>query len=109
MKTRLNQAGDTLIVVVLAIVILGSIVFSAYLLSSRAFSLGQSARERSQAAKLIQQQAEALRGLRDSLGWSGFRNRIANPAVLGGGLPAGSCSLNPASGFSGRFHLEQSG
>ncbi len=75
-KLRRHQAGDTLIEVVIATIIIGTILFTAYQLGSRAFALGQSARERSQAAQIIQSQAEGLRALRDGLGWVTFSSRV---------------------------------
>lgn len=67
-----NQKGDTLIEVMIATVIVGLILTTAYVLSTKAFQLGQSAKERSQAAQLLQEQAEGLRSLRDNQPWSSF-------------------------------------
>lgn len=106
MKISNNQRGDTLLEVVIAIVIMGTILFSAYALSTRAFRQGQSARERTQATQLLQQQAEALHSLRDtSANWAAFKSKIT--AVFSG--PALSCNPAAASGNSGTFRLEQSG
>lgn len=97
-----NDDGDTLIEVILAIIILGTILFSAYSLTSRAFRLGQAARERSQATQLMQQQAEALRSLRDgSIDWSSFQSKLSAGMVTP--LPIGSCSILPQA--SGTIHL----
>lgn len=73
-----NEHGDTLIEVILATIIIGTILFSAYTLVNKAFQLGQSARERSQAAQLLQQQAEGLRSLRDrAASFNNFRDNLA--------------------------------
>src|SRR5687768_17366191 len=61
-----REAGDTIIEVVIATVIMGVILFSAYGLSNQSVKQGVIARERSQAAQLAQEQAEGLRALRDS-------------------------------------------
>lgn len=72
-----NQRGDTLIEVVIATVIIGTILFSAYTLSTKAFQVGQSAKERTQAAELLQRQAEGIRALRDnSASWDAFYSQI---------------------------------
>jgi type II secretory pathway pseudopilin PulG len=71
-----QQEGDTLVEVVIATVIIGVILFSAYNLSTKAFQLGQSAKERSQATQVLQEQAEALRSLRDSETWAAFQSSI---------------------------------
>jgi prepilin-type N-terminal cleavage/methylation domain-containing protein len=74
-KTK-PQSGDTLVEVVIATIIIGVILASAYSLSTKAFQLGQSGKERSQAAQLMQEQAEALRSQRDSNStWSAFLAR----------------------------------
>lgn len=86
MMTKLfrRQEGDTLIEVVIATVIIGVILFSAYNLSTKAFQLGQSAKERSQATQVLQEQAEALRSLRDSETWVAFQNSFAGIPQSGG-------------------------
>jgi len=91
---KLNQRGDTLIEVAIAIVIVGTILFSAYVLSSKAFQLGQSAKERSQAVQLAQQQAEGLRSLRDNQSWASLASEIRSKP-------------QDASGYF-HFHIEKS-
>src|SRR3989344_7835987 len=76
-KAKLNQRGETLIEVTIALIIIGLVLLSAYVLTTRAFQLGQSAKERSQAAQLLQEQAEGLRSIRDqSSTWDAFRIRF---------------------------------
>ena len=76
-KAKLNQRGETLIEVTIALIIIGLVLLSAYVLTTRAFQLGQSAKERSQAAQLLQKQAEGLRSIRDqSSTWDAFRIRF---------------------------------
>ncbi len=62
---KLSQRGDTLIEVTIATIIIGIILSSAYVLGNKAFQLGQLSKERSQAAQIMQSQAEGLRSLRD--------------------------------------------
>ena len=69
--------GDTLIEVTIATIIIGMILFSAFTLGSRAFALGQQAKERSQAAQLMQSQAEGLEAIRDHTIFAEFYSEIA--------------------------------
>lgn len=78
----MNQRGDTLVEVAIAMAILGSVITSAYFISNRAQIVGRDARERLQAAQLQQRQAEAIRSLRDDLGWSAFRTQLTAAAPL---------------------------
>src|SRR5688572_1630115 len=88
---KFSQRGDTLIEVIIATVIVGVVLLSAFTLGNKAFQLGQSARERSQATQLLQAQAEGLTALRNSQTWAAFRTNLTTQA---GG------NLNP-------FHLER--
>lgn len=65
-KMRQNSAGDTLVEVLLATVILSIVLAGAYSLSTRATRLNQSAYERTRATNLVQEQAELLRAVRNS-------------------------------------------
>ena len=81
-RSTQDNRGDTLIEVVIATVIIGVVLFGAYSLGSKAFQLGQNARERNQATQLIQEQAEGLRALRDSAAsWEVFRVQVPNPGT----------------------------
>lgn len=114
MMTKLfrRQEGDTLIEVVIATVIIGVILFSAYSLSTKAFQLGQSSKERSQATQVLQEQAEALRSLRDSETWTEFQNSFAGipqegaykvfhvEKVTVGGITKWEIKSNAADGFN---------
>ena len=66
-----NQRGDTLVEVTLAVAILAMVLASAYAVIARAAKIGRSAKERSQAVALVQQQAEIIQSfaIRD---WDGF-------------------------------------
>ncbi len=76
-KKLQNQRGDTLIEVIIATVIIGVVLLSAYTLGSKAFQLGRSARERSQAIQLLQAQAEGLTALRNkAASWQSFCARL---------------------------------
>jgi prepilin-type N-terminal cleavage/methylation domain-containing protein len=61
MKKLLNQAGDTIIEVLLAVTILGVVVSATYAVSNRASRIGQTAQERSEAVRLGEQQLEMVR------------------------------------------------
>jgi type II secretory pathway pseudopilin PulG len=57
----LNQTGDTIVEVLLAIAIVGSIIVGAYVTSNRSTSAERDAQEHSQALTLAQTQLEILR------------------------------------------------
>ena len=61
MRWLRKQRGDTLVEVVLAIAILGSVLTIAYRMSTESFQLGVDSREHIQAVNVAQQQAEELR------------------------------------------------
>jgi Tfp pilus assembly protein PilV len=61
-----KQAGDTLVEVLLATVVLSIVLSSAYTLSNRATRINQQAFERTQISNLLQQQAEIVRAARDN-------------------------------------------
>jgi len=67
-----KRRGDTLVEVAMALALLSVVLVSAFNIASAAFRLGQSAKERTQASNLIQEQAEALRNYRDSNPWGTF-------------------------------------
>lgn len=84
-----KQRGDTLIEVVIATTIIATILLAAYSLSAEAFKLGQSARERTQAAQILQSQAEGLRSIRDNaVNWNAFKSAFVAPAGTGGVDPS---------------------
>ncbi len=103
---RLNERGDTLVEVTIALAILALVLSSAFAAANRAFLLGQDAKERSQLVGDAQQQAEALQSFRDSHRWTEF---VAGNGVSG--LPgirvrntSGDCD-GVASGTQLCFHL----
>lgn len=63
MTTKLTQRGDTLIEVLIALVILGLVLVSAYSSTSRSLRSARQAQERSEATKLAEAQAERLKSL----------------------------------------------
>jgi len=65
-KTKRRQAGDTIIEVMLATVIMSIVVMAAFALVNRASRINQVSSERSEATNAMQFQAEALRQSRDS-------------------------------------------
>jgi type II secretory pathway pseudopilin PulG len=89
------QAGDTLVEVAMAIAILGMVLVSSFNVASAAFRMGQGAKERTQAANLVQEQAEALRNYRDSHRWS-------DPLVADDVLDR----IVAIGGFGARFHMQ---
>jgi prepilin-type N-terminal cleavage/methylation domain-containing protein len=89
-RTRHAERGDTLVEVSIALAILAMVLVSAYNLANLSFRQGQAAKERTQAADFIQEQAEALRNYRDSHPWAQFLSDTAP------GAPA-------------TFHMSQSG
>jgi type II secretory pathway pseudopilin PulG len=94
-----SDRGDTLVEVVLAIAILGMVLVASFNVANAAFGLGQGAKERTQAANLVQEQAEALRNYRDSHRWN------SSP-------PAASDMMSRLGvmGFAtSRFHMQNSG
>jgi type II secretory pathway pseudopilin PulG len=94
-----SDRGDTLVEVVLAIAILGMVLVASFNVANAAFGLGQSAKERTQAANLVQEQAEALRNYRDSHRWNS--------------LPPAASDMMSRLGVMGfapsRFHMQNSG
>src|SRR5476651_2691380 len=74
MKLLRSQRGDTLIEVTLALAILSVVLLSSTIVTTRAFRLGQTARERTILADQAQSQAEALLSFRDNHTWAEFLN-----------------------------------
>ncbi len=73
-KILVSQRGDTLIEVTIALAILAVVLLSATVVTTRAFRLGQTARERTEISEAAQVQAEALRSFRDNHTWAEFLN-----------------------------------
>lgn len=82
----LNQTGDTLVEVMIALTILAAVLASAFVVSNRVTRMGLASRERTQAINLLQEQAEALRSYRDSGNWANFQSAI----------PAGVFHMEPS-------------
>ena len=109
-KISRRQAGDTLVEVLLATVILSIVLSGAYTLSNRATRINQQAFERTQITNLLQQQAELARSARDSYNpqspatqpWDGIVGRAqGNVADLGT-----ACNDLSTLSRSGAFHIE---
>lgn len=66
---RIDERGDTLVEVVMALAILSLVLVSSYTLATGTFRLGRGAGERTQAVNYLQQQVEALRTYRNSVDW----------------------------------------
>lgn len=67
---RIDERGETLVEVVMALGILSLVLVSSYALATGTFRLGRGAGERTQAVNYLQQQAEALRAYRNGTVWS---------------------------------------
>lgn len=89
---RVDQRGETLVEVVMALGILSLVLVSSYALATGTFRLGRGAGERTQAVNYLQQQAEALRTYRDATDWGTFA-RSTNTYV-GPGADKGFCMVN---------------
>ncbi len=76
---RIDQRGETLVEVVMALGILSLVLVSSYALATGTFRLGRGAGERTQAVNSLQQQAEALRSYRDdAVDWQTFVQGIGS-------------------------------
>lgn len=60
-----KQAGDTIVEVLMAIVVISVIIAGAYQVTNQGLRIGQNAIERTQASEVSEGQAEVLRTLRD--------------------------------------------
>ncbi len=85
----LNQRGDTLIEVTIALTILSMVLTGSTVVATRAFSQGQTAKERTVISTAAQAQMEALRAFRDNHSWDQFLH--------------GSTAGTPYSGVLGSF------
>lgn len=65
MSITLGRAGDTLVEVLLATVILSLVMAGAFNISNRATQVGQNSVERSQVSNYLQEQIEIIRAMRD--------------------------------------------
>ncbi len=67
MRHLRRQSGDTLVEVVMAAAILSVVMATSFNIANLSFRLGVQARERSEAVRLVQEQAERLHLYRDNL------------------------------------------
>lgn len=74
----MNERGDTLIEVIMAMAILTGVLLATYSVSIRAFHAGTTARERQQVSALMEEQAEALRQYRDNSDWPTFEAAVVD-------------------------------
>lgn len=83
------HAGDTLIEVLFAFVILSVVMSSAFIAAMQSYKFGLAAQNQTQASFLAQYQAEALRSYRDALSWDSNTgvNTFLDGQVSGGSLP----------------------
>lgn len=82
----------------MALAILAVVLLSATLITTRAFRLGQTARERTVVVEAAQQQAEALRSFRDNHTWAEFLNGgsmsgVGYNGVLNGNGSSPACRI----------------
>jgi type II secretory pathway pseudopilin PulG len=111
MSMRHHQRGDTLVEVTIAIAIISSVIGSIIYISGAAFRLGETARQRTEAASLLQQEAELIRNERDndivtltSSGWTTFLHKVflgasVGPACAAGGGTGDIYTFAPAATF----------
>jgi len=100
LRRKLDERGDTLVEVTIALAILSSVLIGAYVISSRAFIQGETANERSFLSSEAQQQAEALQSFRNSHTWDQF---IYGNTAAGRG-PSNACN-NPIGGQYCGIHV----
>jgi len=62
-KSKLNQYGDTIVEVMLALAVTVSVLTGAYVLANKALKIGRLAEERTEATKYAQGQVEAISAL----------------------------------------------
>lgn len=91
--SRLDQRGETLVEVVMALGILSLVLVSSYALATGTFRLGRGAGERTQAVNYLQQQAEVLRNYRNTTDWAVFAQKVSGLSVNG----ASFCMVPPLS------------
>ena len=103
-----NMRGDTLIEVTIALAILTAVLTGAFVISNKAFQLGQTSKERSQLISAAQQQSEALKNFRDSQIWNVFVNGNglnSTPGIVVRNI-SGDCDGDKP-GIQNCFHMEQ--
>jgi prepilin-type N-terminal cleavage/methylation domain-containing protein len=104
----INQRGDTLVEVTMALAILALVLTGAFGLANKAFRIGQDAKERSQMVSDAQQQAEALQNFRDSHTWHDFVLGNASTGLPGIVTRNGSGDCDTAAvGLQTCFHMVQ--
>lgn len=118
-----SQRGDTLVEVVMAAAILSVVLATSFNIASLSFRLGVQARERSEAVRLVQEQAERLHLYRDQLASANasdltihlFDNshlgncatecRFDPTAPVAAGTQPTDCALTPAACQQGIYHV----
>ena len=109
-RTVRNDRGDTLVEVTIALAILASVLTAAYVVSNRAYILGQQSRERSELVNEAQQQAEALKVFRDTHRWFEFENGGTLSGIYYPGIKTRFSSGDCDPGTPGNqtcFHIER--
>ncbi len=102
----INQRGDTLIEVTIALTILSMVLTGSMVVATRAFSQGQTAKERTVISTVAQAQMEALRAFRDNHSWDQFLHGSSTGTPYSGVLSSfvGVCRVT-----SPCFHMVTSG
>lgn len=96
-RLKLNQRGDTLVEVTIALSIMSAVLTSSFLLADKSIQLGRIAKERTLMVSAAQQQAEALTALRDRVGWLAFKSAFT-PSLLVSCTYGSPCfNIDPAS------------
>jgi len=101
-----NQRGDTLVEITVALAILGVVLVSAYVLSTRGYQLGQTSKERSELVLAAQAQAEALISYRDNVSWNTFTYGDTSYPGISVRDGSGNCETN-GSAQKKCFHMEK--
>jgi prepilin-type N-terminal cleavage/methylation domain-containing protein len=99
---KLNQRGDTLVEVSIALAILAGLLVATFTVATTAYRLGIGGRERTQALNVAQRQAELLRSYRDASmpghggtqGWNGFISNTVGKRAACGAEDANSFSMS---------------
>lgn len=88
------ERGDTIVEVVMAIALFGIAMITAYNIAYNSYRTGVSARERTQAAHLLQDQAEKLRRYRDQLAAQYYNSDTTN-IITASNFPSGDSHMPP--------------
>lgn len=104
MKYKRSQSGDTIIEVLLAMVVVGLSLGTAYGIANGALATGRNAQERSEAVKIAESQIELLKNNIDPAGLNINYTTPLTPFCIQVGITRGDVT-NPAECSSGFYNL----